>query len=216
MTSKRGALLVLEGCDRAGKSTQVKKLVDALNLLGISAEARRFPDRTTVVGKLIDQFLSRNEELPFETVHLLFSSNRWECSTEIIKTLNSGITLVVDRYAASGAAYTAATTGRDLFWCREPDRGLPQPDLVALLEVDTKSQMLRSDWGKERFDCNQIQQKVAANLRLLMDETWVAIDGNDDLEKIHNNLVTLALAAIDRAKNQPVKMLYSKEPLPLY
>lgn len=40
---ERGALLVLEGCDRVGKSTQVKRLVKVLNDSGIKAEARGFP-----------------------------------------------------------------------------------------------------------------------------------------------------------------------------
>lgn len=40
---ERGAFLVLEGCDRVGKSTQVKRLVKALNDRGIKAESRGFP-----------------------------------------------------------------------------------------------------------------------------------------------------------------------------
>lgn len=40
---QRGALLVLEGCDRVGKSTQAKRLVAALKNLGIPAEFRGFP-----------------------------------------------------------------------------------------------------------------------------------------------------------------------------
>ena len=43
MSIERGALLVLEGCDRAGKSTQVKMLVRALNDRLIPAESMSFP-----------------------------------------------------------------------------------------------------------------------------------------------------------------------------
>ena len=39
----RGALIVFEGCDRSGKSTQCKKLVDALTSDGIKAKLWRFP-----------------------------------------------------------------------------------------------------------------------------------------------------------------------------
>lgn len=39
----RGALIVLEGCDRAGKSTQAKMLASALARLGLSTECRQFP-----------------------------------------------------------------------------------------------------------------------------------------------------------------------------
>lgn len=43
---KRGALIVLEGCDRAGKSTQVKMLINAMNDLRIPVKARAFPSES--------------------------------------------------------------------------------------------------------------------------------------------------------------------------
>lgn len=45
MACKRGALIVLEGVDKAGKTTQCKKLVQALQQNGQSAEMMRFPGR---------------------------------------------------------------------------------------------------------------------------------------------------------------------------
>lgn len=43
MAGKRGALIVLEGVDRAGKTTQCSKLVQALQQSGRPAEMMRFP-----------------------------------------------------------------------------------------------------------------------------------------------------------------------------
>jgi thymidylate kinase len=43
MASRRGALIVLEGVDRAGKTTQGLKLVTALCASGHRAELLRFP-----------------------------------------------------------------------------------------------------------------------------------------------------------------------------
>ena len=45
MAAARGALIVLEGCDRAGKTTQAKKLVDALNQLGRATKLLKFPGK---------------------------------------------------------------------------------------------------------------------------------------------------------------------------
>lgn len=45
----RGAFLVLEGCDKVGKTTQVKLLVKALNNHGIVAEARSFPSEYIIL-----------------------------------------------------------------------------------------------------------------------------------------------------------------------
>lgn len=46
MACKRGALIVLEGVDKAGKTTQCKKLVQALQQSGRPAEMMRFPGET--------------------------------------------------------------------------------------------------------------------------------------------------------------------------
>lgn len=46
MACKRGALIVLEGVDKAGKTTQCKKLVQALQERGFPAEMMRFPGKT--------------------------------------------------------------------------------------------------------------------------------------------------------------------------
>jgi hypothetical protein len=74
----RGALVVLEGCDRSGKSTQSKKLVDSLRSCGKSAELIRFPDtalaRTSATGLLYDEA----GELSF-----IFHSRLWRDNTNL-------------------------------------------------------------------------------------------------------------------------------------
>lgn len=74
----RGALIVLEGLDRSGKTSQSTRLLSYLEGLGHSAELWRFPDRTTSVGQMISSYLSNESQLDDRTIHLLFSANRWE------------------------------------------------------------------------------------------------------------------------------------------
>lgn len=45
MKTLRGALIVIEGCDRSGKTTQCKKVVEVLNSMNISAEYMNFPGK---------------------------------------------------------------------------------------------------------------------------------------------------------------------------
>ncbi|MFS7984354.1 putative P-loop containing nucleoside triphosphate hydrolase, thymidylate kinase-like protein [Helianthus anomalus] len=54
----RGALIVLEGLDRSGKTSQSGRLVSYLNGLGHPVESWRFPDRDNDVGKMISAYLS--------------------------------------------------------------------------------------------------------------------------------------------------------------
>ncbi|XP_021755618.1 thymidylate kinase-like isoform X1 [Chenopodium quinoa] len=74
----RGALVVLEGLDRSGKSSQCIQLLSHLQSIGYSAELWRFPDRNTAVGQMICAYLSNQSNLDDHTIHLLFSANRWE------------------------------------------------------------------------------------------------------------------------------------------
>lgn len=129
-TSGRGILVVIEGLDRSGKSTQTSLLAKALNSHQIPAELWKFPNRDTQLGQIIDKYLRKEIELDDRVVHLLFSANRWESDRKMRERLNSGTSLVVDRYAYSGVAYTAAKPGLDFEWCKHCDAGLLKPDLL--------------------------------------------------------------------------------------
>ena len=105
---QRGVFIVFEGCDRSGKTTQVIKLVERLNKSGQAAVMRRFPDRTTSIGSVINSYLGCKKELEDHVVHLLFSANRWEVERDIVDTLMAGTHVFIDRYAYSGVAFSAA------------------------------------------------------------------------------------------------------------
>ena len=74
----RGAFILFEGVDRCGKTTQASKLVDSLNQSGITSELWRYPDRTTTIGKMIDDYLQCKADSDDASMHLLFAANRWE------------------------------------------------------------------------------------------------------------------------------------------
>ncbi|XP_011143257.1 thymidylate kinase isoform X2 [Harpegnathos saltator] len=122
MCSKRGALIVLEGCDRAGKSTQVKLLTNALNERSIPTKASAFPNRNTPIGGLLNGFLSKEINIPPEAAHLLFSANRWECKEDIEKMLLSGTTLVIDR--CRNISKSCAITGDDTWMTVDADQNV--------------------------------------------------------------------------------------------
>lgn len=77
-SESRGALIVLEGLDRSGKTSQSSKMHSFLEGLGFPVESWRFPDRNTSVGQMISSYLANKSQLDDRTIHLLFSANRWE------------------------------------------------------------------------------------------------------------------------------------------
>ncbi|KAI5832670.1 P-loop containing nucleoside triphosphate hydrolase protein [Schizophyllum commune Tattone D] len=104
----RGAFIVIEGLDRSGKSTQAARLKERLASDGTKVELMKFPDRTTAIGKMIDAYLRTNIEMDDHVVHLLYSANRWELASRISTLLAEGTTIICDRYAFSGIAFSAS------------------------------------------------------------------------------------------------------------
>jgi dTMP kinase len=141
-SSDRGAFIVLEGVDRCGKTTQCGLLLEQLLAEGIPAVSKRFPDRTTTIGKMIDQYLTGSKDLEDHAIHLLFSANRWEGASQLeYHLMQKRETVICDRYAYSGVAFTSAkpreSQGGPLSfeWCQSPDIGLPAPDAVIFLDL---------------------------------------------------------------------------------
>ena len=60
----------------------------------------------------------------------------------------------------------------DLAWCKQPDVGLPKPDLVIFLDVNPAEAQKRGQYGAERYENLKFQEKVRENYMHLRDETW--------------------------------------------
>jgi len=201
-SAMRGALIVLEGCDRSGKTTQCAKLVEALNSMKIPAKKISFPDRSTPIGSLINDYLSRKIELPDRSVHLLFSANRWELEPEIRKLIESGVTLIVDRYSYSGVVFTSAKQCVDFKWCCGPENGLPKPDIVMFLKLSTGEMAKRSGFGDERYENIEFQNRVDINYDKFKNDNFIQIDAAQDVSILTNTILEQVLKTIDTVKNQ--------------
>jgi dTMP kinase len=205
---RRGALIVVEGADRVGKSTHAQRLVDTLTERGERVDLIKFPDRTTAIGQLISNYLKGKERLDDHAVHLLFSANRWELMDGIRSTLNSGTSLIVDRYAYSGVAYSAAKPGLALDWCKSPDVGLPKPDLVLYMTLPDEKTLTRAGFGDEIYESMDFQTKVKANYTLLREENWKVINADKSVEELHEELLEIVDKVIEQAAEQPLGVLW--------
>ena len=122
----------------------------------------------TAIGQMINAYLAEGKDMDDRAVHLLFSANRWEAKARIESVLASGKSIVCDRYAYSGVAFSGAKPGLDLEWCATPNRGLPAPDCVVYLDLSIEQAMARGQFGAERYEKEDFQRKVAANFKVLM------------------------------------------------
>ncbi|KAF8936084.1 hypothetical protein BGZ47_009655 [Haplosporangium gracile] len=184
----RGRFILLEGCDRAGKSTQCAMLVAALKDKGHSVELCKFPDRTTTIGQMIHAYLTNAKELDDRAIHLLFSANRWEAMQFMKRKLEAGIHLVVDRYAYSGVAFSTAK-GLDLTWCKNPDKGLVRPDLTFFLDLPTVEAEKRGGFGDERYEKRELQERVREVFLRLKGKEWVMVDARETVQSMHHKIL---------------------------
>ena len=167
----RGAFIVFEGVDRVGKSTQAVRLLEALRS-HYPAQLMTFPDRSTTIGQMISQYLKGDKQLDDRVIHLLFSANRWEMRTQLEEMLSCGTSVIVDRYAYSGVAYSAAKPTLDFEWCRQSDKGLPKPDVVLYLTASEDSISSRNGFGDERYETKIFQERVRQNYEKLKEDNW--------------------------------------------
>lgn len=142
-------LIVLEGLDGAGKSTQVKKLKQYLESLFGTIEYIHFPRYgSPVYGDLISRFLrgdfGSNEAVHPQLVALLFAEDRHGAAPEMKEALAQGRCILLDRYVYSNIAYQCAKLqdGKEAKALREwilnteyGSFGLPVPDLNIFLDV---------------------------------------------------------------------------------
>jgi len=197
---------VFEGCDRSGKTTQVKRLVETLNKTGCTTEMMRFPDRSTGIGSVINSYLTCSEELDDRAIHLLFSANRWEKEKQIQRSLAAGTNIIIDRYAYSGVAFSAAKPGLSLNWCKQPDVGLPRPDLVVFMDVTEEVAKQRGGFGEERYEVAEFQRRVRQNYKQLKDDTWVEVCADGSLEEVESKLLDIVNKELARERGGVSKL----------
>lgn len=206
----RGALIVLEGLDRVGKSTLAKNLAEHLQRISTPVATCRFPERSTKVGQVIDDLL-KNSTKPVDdhVMHLLFSANRWEMNKSIRNTLLKGTTVVVDRYAYSGMAYSSAKRLLSIDWCRNTERGLPKPDLIIYLELTKESQYSRPGFGEERFETRDFQEQIRQQYEQVIktsNENWLRIDvTNKSPDEVLGEIVLPVRQCLETSANKELE-----------
>ncbi|KAL8799275.1 MAG: hypothetical protein Q9182_006012 [Xanthomendoza sp. 2 TL-2023] len=212
-STPRGALIVVEGLDRAGKSTQCEKLAQYFQHQGRHVKHMRFPNRSTPIGRSIDSYLKGETQQEDHVIHLLFSANRWEAAPQITEDIANGTTIIIDRYYYSGAVYSAAkdNPALSLKWAIQPEVGLPKPDLCMFLDISPADAASRGGFGDERYETSEMQKRVR-NLfgelqRRPENQEMVSVDAGRSIEGVHDTMVQLAIKVLEDGElRKPLKI----------
>ncbi len=170
----QGHLIVLEGIDGSGTSTQAGMLKQAFTLRGLPAHVTAEPSAGPV-GCMIRQILagrlvvrgSRGVLPPdWKTMSLLFAADRQDhLASEIEPNLMDGVSVICDRYLYSSVVYQSVSAGRAdaRDWITQINYFVRKPDLVLYLNVDPQEARRRRqerDFQVEIFDDPEFQEQL--------------------------------------------------------
>lgn len=207
-----GILIVLEGVDGAGTTTQTERLCAALRA-SVPVQATREPSGGPI-GSLLRQALSGRWVTPSPaglrapgavTLALLFAADRQDhLEAEVVPLLREGVTVVSDRYYHSSVAYQSLSGAGSIAWIRELNKNARRPDLTIVLDVpaDVAERRRRARGGREIFDDGEFQARLGefyAELeRHFPDETIVHLAGDRSPEAVAADVLAQAQAALAR------------------
>ena len=171
----RGVLVVFEGVDGAGKSTQLARLAERVAARGREV-VRRFEPTDGPIGREIRRRAREGPPLtPREELDLFVADRREHVAEHVGPALARGAVVLQDRSFYSSAAYQGARPGLGLrpdeivamhAWC-------PRPDLVLVLDLppaDGLERVARRGRG-DAFEERSLQEAVrAAFLALAVDD----------------------------------------------
>jgi len=138
-----GALIVLEGIDGSGKTTQQSAIARALRERGREVLETREPTDGEWGVRIREMARSGRRVPPQEELRWFVEDRREHVEREISPALARGCTVVCDRYFLSTVAYQGA---RGLDWeaiLAESERTFPVPDRALVFELSPDSALAR-------------------------------------------------------------------------
>lgn len=218
-----GHLIVIEGTDSVGRSTQIELLKPWLELEGHAVSDTGWT-RSPLVSDTINE-AKAGHELNVITFSLLYAADFADrLEHQIIPALRAGFVVIADRYMYTAFARNAVM-GADPSWTQQLFGFALVPDLVLYLEIDVEHLTPRvlegkgmDYWesgmhlalGSDIFDSFQrYQRRLIAEYNRLADELgFVRVDARQPIdtiqEELRGHIVShLAASRVDPATRAP-------------
>jgi dTMP kinase len=208
MTAPRGKLIVFEGAEGVGKTTQIRRLGETLTARGMRLLTVREPGGTAVGDAIRRVLLDPGPELSARSEALLFMASRAELVDRLIRpSLAQGLVVIADRFFLSTYAYQIAGRGLaddDVTAANRFATGGLVPDLTILLQLPVSSALARTDsrGARDRIEAadDDFHHRVAAAFERFTDPAWqrnhpesgpvVAIDGAGSIDDVAASVIT--------------------------
>jgi len=211
-----GKFFVLEGGEGAGKSTQARRLAEAIEGRGYEVVVTFEPGATTVGKRLREVLLDKaNTHLDPRTEALLYAADRAQHVAEVIRpALERGAVVISDRYIDSSVAYQAGGRGLPEHEVRRLSRWATSgllPDLTMLLDVDPADGLARTTGPGDRLEAEAIQfhQRVRESfldLARRRRSRYLVVNADASADQVHEQVLAAVLPLLDDLPTSQVTM----------
>ncbi|UCG03423.1 MAG: dTMP kinase [Candidatus Heimdallarchaeota archaeon] len=162
----RGVMIVFEGIDGSGKTTQILKVAESLKEHSYEVTVTHEPNHNSKWGQLIQNKVKRHREevTPETELEWYLKDRKWDLETNILPALEKNHIVLVDRYYLSSAAYQGALKTFTPEYVLQRNSFAQKPDLWIILDVpvplgqkrlrirdkkDTKDQLEKAEYQEE-------------------------------------------------------------------
>jgi dTMP kinase len=190
-----GKIVVLEGIDKSGKTTQSQLLVDYVSsTTSFKAVQMNFPNYSTFSGIEIQRHLKGQTLYNPHALHVLFTLNRYEEKPVIERLLDEGSIIVMNRYYQSNIIYGLADGITRHEWLESLDGEMPQANLTIILDISVEESMSRN----QNPDVNEQDKIYLRKVRTYFIKYadaygWKIVDAsNKSKEEIHMEVIKIA------------------------
>ena len=208
---RKGMLVVIDGIDGSGKTTQVNLLKKYLERLNVPYEVISFPQygKNQYSGKIKDYLegkLGNLEEVDPYFIAKEYANDRLTAKEMINHWLEEGKLVIANRYVSASKAHLGANLPDEkkeqfISWVDKleyEENGMPRPNLTILLRVDPKvgqenvMDKNKSDLHEQNIEHEQKAAQIYFKLSK-SEENWMMIDCMEDgkmkeVEIIHQEI----------------------------
>ena len=192
MKLSKGYLVVFEGIDGTGKSTQSRLLMEDLRARELPVQLLAEPTQGfwgQKIRKLLKErrgYISPEEELSW-----FINDRREDVEKNIRPGLERNTILLLDRYYYSTAAYQGALGMDPLKICRDNENFAPKPDLVFLFMLSPEKSLERIRNSRDdisSFEKLEYLKSVSRIFESFEDPVIRKIDSDQPVEVVHDRL----------------------------
>jgi dTMP kinase len=193
---KSGLLIVLEGIDGAGKSTQVRGLVRRLRYRGFDVLALREPTRGRYGREIRRNARTDGSLTPRQELGLFLQDRRENVAKNILPALAAGRIVVMDRFYYSTVAYQGAKGLDPGELLRANESFAPNPDLVFFLDLPAARGLDRIGGRKTRdllFEREGYLRRVRRIFRGFQGRRFVHLDAGRNRRELADEILDRVL-----------------------